>query len=686
MDEHEAYKRIEALKKEITVHRSNYHTHNTETLSEGALDTLKHELAMLEEQYPELVTSDSPTQRVGGDVLDGFIKHTHTVPMMSLGDVFAEDELADWMRRNTSFLGREGGNIEYFAELKLDGLAVSLGYQDFQLSFGATRGNGVVGETVTHNVKTIHDIPLALPVLDPGQVAELNRIRSGWGDTVAHLWNGTLEVRGEVYVRQSDFEKVNNDMLHQGKAPFANTRNLAAGSLRQLDSSIAAARRLSFFAWSLVTDFGQKSQYEEWRLLQVFGFPVVAEICQGKEVTDFAAFHQQMYSKRSQIDFAYDGLVIKVNNKDLQQQLGFVGKGPRFMIAYKFEAEEATTQIQDIRVQVGRTGKVTPVAILEPVHVYGVTVTHATLHNQDEIDRLEVKIGDTVVVRRAGDVIPEIVRVLPGLRVGTEQDFVFPSECPVCHTPLHQKDGQVNRICPNLQCPARTLRHLSYFVSKQAFDIRGLSEKLLEKLENAGLVQNELDILNLSYDELRILPGMGDLSAQNIISAIESSKHISFARFIQALGIPYVGEQTAKSLARVFPSIQAFMDASYEDFEAIDDIGEIVAQALIDYFAQESSQTKIQGFLDSGVTIKYPEVQISAGFFAGKTVVITGSFDEYSRSDITARIEAQGGKVSSSVSAKTDYVIAGAEAGSKREKAQKLGVPILEGQAALEVL
>ncbi len=686
MNVREAKQRIEVLKKEINLHRSNYHTYNTETISDSALDTLKHELANLEADYPQFITPDSPTQRVGGDVLDGFIKQEHTVPMMSLADVFNSDELRDWMQRNQKILGQSEGEIEYFAELKLDGLAVSVGYQDYQLTYGATRGNGVIGENVTHNVKTIHDIPLRLNALDVVQRDALNAVRPGWGTSLADRWDGTLEVRGEVYVRQSDFEQVNREMLQQHKSPFANTRNLAAGSLRQLDSSIAAERKLSFFAWALVTDLGQQSQYEEWCLLKVLGFPVVAETLRGYEVKDFEHFHQEMYNKRSRIDFAYDGVVIKVNHKDLQSQLGFIGKGPRFMIAYKFEAEEATTKIQDIQVQVGRTGKITPVAIMEPVHVYGVTVTQASLHNQDEIDRLGVRIGDTVVVRRAGDVIPEIVRVLPGLRVGRERKFQIPFQCPVCQTDLIQKEGQVNRMCPNLQCPARTMRHLTYFVSKQAFDIRGLSEKMLEKLENAGLVQNEEDILNLRYDDLRVLPGMGDVSAHNIVTAVQKAKHISFARFIQALGIPHIGEQTAKSLARNFDSIQSLMQATLDEFTSIDDIGDTVARSLVEYLEKQSNQEKIQKFFEAGGIIQYPQASSQVGFFCGKTVVITGSFEQYARPDLVRKIEQQGGKVSSSVSSQTDYLLAGTKAGSKLNKAKSLNVDILDEHTLQNVL
>jgi DNA ligase (NAD+) len=688
MNRSDAKERIEKLKSEIAFHRGQYHTHDVETISPAALDQLKHELALLEEQFPEFITPDSPTQRIGGEPLSEFTKHTHEVPMTSMNDVFDEGELEQWVTRNQNILTKAGigETIVFYVELKLDGLAISLVYQNESLQTAATRGNGQIGELITENAKTVHDIPLELD-LDVDKITQkLNKMRKGWGDDFRSLYQGSLEVRGEVYVRFRDFELVNQEMKKDGKKPFANPRNLAAGSLRQLDSRITARRRLSFFAWQLVTDLGQKTQAEEQYLLQFLGLPTLKENSVFATIQEVEDFHAKMYRMREKIDFAYDGLVIKVNQKDLQRELGFVGKGPRYQIAYKFEAEEATTVVEDIKVQVGRTGKVTPVAIMRPVHVYGVTVTHATLHNQDEIDRLGLRIGDTVIVRRAGDVIPEIVQVLPGMRTGKEQEFRMPLECPMCGTELVQKEGQVNVLCPNMQCPARTMRHLTYFVSKNAFDIEGLSEKVLTKLENAGLVQNEVDILNLAYDEVKILEGMGEKSASKLIGNIEKSKQIEFYRFIQALGIMHVGEQTAKELAQSFESLDSLRRATFEEFEEIDDIGEVVAQALVAYFASEQNRKKIEGMLEAGVQIKYPDRSKKEGFFSGKTVVITGTMEKYSRSEAKELIEKQGGKVSGSVSAKTDYLVAGEKAGSKLAKAEQLGVKVIDEDRFLELV
>lgn len=688
MNRSDVKERIEKLKSEIAYHRGQYHIHDVETISPAALDQLKHELARLEEEFPEFITPDSPTQRIGGEPLSEFEKHTHRVPMTSMNDVFDEAELEQWVSRNQNILAKAGieESVDFYVELKLDGLAISLVYENESLSVAATRGNGQVGELITENAKTVHDIPLRLDISIEDIAETLDKKRVGWGADFENLYKGQIEARGEVYVRFRDFELVNQAMSEAGKKSFANPRNLAAGSLRQLDSRITARRRLSFFAWQLVTDLGQATQAEEQFLLKVLGFPTLQENSVFATIQEVEEFHKHMYEMREKIDFAYDGLVIKVNQKDLQRELGFVGKGPRYQIAYKFEAEEATTVVEDIKVQVGRTGKVTPVAIMRPVHVYGVTVTHATLHNQEEIDRLGLRIGDTVIVRRAGDVIPEIVQVLPGMRTGKEIEFQMPTVCPVCGTELVQKEGQVNTLCPNRQCPARTMRHLTYFVSKNAFDIEGLSEKVLAKLENAGLVQNEVDVLNLAYDEVKILDGMGEKSAQKLIQNIEKSKTIDFYRFIQALGISYVGEQTAKELAQRFETLEDLCRASYEQFESVDDIGEVVAQSLVDYCSSEENQKKIEGMLAAGVKIQYPDRSRKEGFFSGKTVVITGTMEKYSRSEAKELIEKQGGKVSGSVSAKTDYLVAGEKAGSKLAKAEKFGVEIIDEARFLKVV
>jgi len=678
MNKSEAKFRIEALIKEINLHRNNYHIKDIDTISPEILDQLKSELSHLEELYPEYIDPNSPTQKVSGEVLDKFKKYTHQERMFSLGDVFSINELKDWLSKNTKLLDLDQSiKNDLFCEFKLDGLAISLIYQNNLLEIASTRGNGLVGENVTHNVKTVHNIPLNLD-LNLDQIAlELDKLRQGWGLNFREKYNGNIEVRGEVYVKTSDFVRVNKLLEEKGEQTFANPRNLAAGSIRQLDSNISADRNLSFFAWGLMTDLGQTTQQESFFLLEKLGFPVVKENSLFNSLEDIDKFHQQLFQNRSKIDFAYDGIVVKINNLEYQKKLGFVGKGPRYMIAFKFEAEEKTTIVNDIRLQVGRTGKITPVAILEPVEIYGVIVSNATLHNQSEIDRLDVRIGDTVIVRRAGDVIPEIVSIIKGLRPKNTQNFVIGTECPVCQTKLEQKEGQINLYCPNLECPARILRNLSYFVSKQAFNIVGLSDKILDRLIKAKLLKTEADLFKLKEVDLLELDGFKEKSAKKLVESINRSKKITFPKFIQALGILNVGEQTAKSLANKLSNWQDLSEVSLEELQEIKDIGEIVAKSIFEYIHNVDNQTKIQALFDSGLEIIYPDKNKKQGFFTDKKVVITGTFIEYKREELKSIVESQGGEVLASVSNHTDYLLAGEKAGSKLEKAQTLGVEVL---------
>lgn len=683
MTDEEARKRIEQLKREIDYHRRNYHVYDRETLSPEALDELKHELAQLESQYPQYITLDSPTQRVGGEVLEAFEQYIHQVPMKSLSDVFNKQELANWMKRNQSLLP-DDRELDYFVELKLDGLAISLHYDHEELIRGVTRGNGTQGEVVTHNVKTIEDIPLTLDLSTENFISLLDKYRAGWGGEFQQKYHGQLEVRGEVYVRFSEFDRINHQRRENQQQPFANTRNMAAGSLRQLDSRVAARRPLRFFAWSCVTDLGQRTQAEEQYLLNLL-FPVLTETCCTQSLKEIEQFKDRMYQKRDIIDFAYDGLVIKVNDKHTQQELGFVGKGPRFMIAYKFPAEEKTSQVQDIRIQIGRTGKVTPVAILKPIEVYGVTVSQVSLHNQDEIDRLDLRIGDTVVVRRAGDVIPEIVQTLPGLRPTGTQPFEIPDTCPWCGHSLRRQEGYVAHFCLNPHCPARVLGNLSYMVSQEAFDIRGLSHGVLQRLINAGLIESEGDIFTLKEEDIASLPGFGQKSATKLIHSIESSKTISFSRFLQSLGIPHVGKQTAEILANNFQNIIELETVSPESLETIPDIGPIVAQAIYQFFQNPSHQEKIQRLFTLGVTIEYPDNFSDNQFLHGKSFVLTGTFAQ-SRKDLQDLIIRHGGQIKSSVTKNVDYVVYGESPGSKYQKAQKLGIDMITEDRLRELL
>jgi len=673
MQKKEIKYRLQKLRQEIRKHRSNYHIQDISSISGGVLDSLMHQLANLEAEYPELITLDSPTQRVGGEVLPEFEKVAHTIPMMSLNDVFDQSELQQWEARNKGILDKKM-TLQYFVELKLDGLAVSVKYENYTLVQGLTRGNGQEGENITHNIKTIQDIPIKLDsqeqIVDKLKIYDIN---------LAHrfesIWQGDCEIRGEAYIRYSQLDLINQKLKAQGQSEYANVRNLAAGSLRQLDSSITANRGLSFFAWGLITDLGQTTQQEEYWILEALGFPVVKENKLLDNIKQVQEYYQELLNLRDNIDFAYDGVVVKVNDKNMQNQLGFTGKGPRFMIAYKFPAEEVTTQIIDIISQVGRTGKVTPVAIMKPVNVYGVTVTRATLHNQDEIERLGLLIGDTVIIRRAGDVIPEIVKVLPELRIGSEKEYKYPSICPECGTALIQAKEQVNQYCPNIRCPARHIEYLSYAVSKEGFNIDGLSKKILLKLQEADLIQHIDDIFKLSLDDIRITAGFGEKSAQNLFNSIQSSKNITFRRFIQALGIPMVGNQTALQLSRHFQSLDEFLTTNLEQLQAISDIGEKVASFIIDYIYNANNSHLIKELLKSGISIDYPIVK--KGIWADKTICITGTFDQFTRDELKSKIEAEGGIVVSQVSSQTDILLVGAKAGSKLEKAKKFGIKII---------
>lgn len=665
--------RIEKLRKEIQYHRSQYHINDKSTVSGGVLDSLMHELSKLETEYPELITIDSPTQRVGGEVLPQFEKIAHQVPMISLNDVFDEEELYQWEQRNKGIV-TNNDNWQYFIELKLDGLAVSLIYNNLEFTQGLTRGNGREGENISHNIRTIQDIPLILSITEDS-IQQLKLYNTDLAKRFQEKWQGNCEVRGEVYMRDSQLQKLNRALKDNGQAEYANTRNLAAGSLRQLDSSITASRGLSFFAWGLITDLGQQTQQEEYWILEILGFPVVKENILVSSIQEVQAHYKHLYELRDSIDFAYDGMVIKVNDKNIQEQLGFTGKGPRFMIAYKFPAEEVTTQVIDIVSQVGRSGKVTPVAIMKPVNVYGVIVTRATLHNQDEIARLDLKIGDTVIIRRAGDVIPEIVKVLPELRIGVEKEYQYPENCPECNTPLIQQENQVNRYCPNKQCPARNIGYLSYAVSAEGFHIVGLSEKLLIRLQESGLVQHINDIFSLTLDDIRIIAGFGEKSAQNLFSSIQNAKHISFRRFIQALGIPMVGSQTALQLSRTFKSLDDLLEAKIDELQEIPDIGDKVSESIIEFFHNPHNMDIISRLIKSGIVIEY-EI-IKKGKYSDKTICITGTFTTITRKELQAIIEEQGGIMVSQVSSQTDILLVGADAGSKLEKAKRLGITII---------
>jgi len=656
----EAKKKIEKLKKLISRHRYLYHVLDKQEISEAALDSLKHELYQLEQKHPGLITSDSPTQRVGGEPLKGFKKVKHQVLMLSIEDIFSEKELKDW----ENYLKRlvPGKTLSFFCEPKIDGFGVSLIYKDGILKTGATRGNGRVGEDVTQNLKTIESIPLRLrPDLLKGLKLPV-----------------FVEVRGEVYMEKSDFARLNKKL--EGK--YANPRNLAAGSIRQLNPSVAAQRPLRFLAYDLITDLGQKKHSDEHRILRELGFKTEL----GKEfkkLSDIPEFWQKLAKKREKLPFQIDGLVVVVNDNLLFKKLGVAGKSPRGIRAIKFSAQQATTKIKDIKVQVGRTGAITPVAILNSVKVCGVTISRATLHNEDEIKRLGVKIGDTVIVERAGDVIPAITKVLKDLRIGEEQEFSFPENCPACGQKLKKHKGEVIWRCINPGCLAQRREFLYHFVSKKAFDIAGLGPRIINQLMDKNLVSRASDLFELEEGDLMSLEGFADKAASNLISAIRYSKTVPFSRFIYALGIRHIGEETSITLSQYFGSINRLKKASKEELESLSDIGKEASKSLYAWFRDKNNLKMLEDMFTAGVKI-LPTKKF-AKKLKGITFVLTGALDSITRVEAHKRIRLLGGHPSLSVSRKTDYLVVGANPSSKLDKAKKLGVKIIYERQFLQM-
>ncbi len=670
MTKQQAKQRIEKLKKVIAHHRYLYHVENRQEISEEALDSLKHELYKLERQYPDLITPDSPTQRVAGKPLEGFQKVEHRFPMLSIEDVFSEKELQDW----EEYIKRlaPGKIVDYFCEYKIDGFAVTLIYKNGIFTTGATRGDGRVGEDVTQNLKTIESIPLRLEKFEYSNIPTVRTQR------IFEI-PPEVEVRGEVYMEKKDFERLNKEL--GGK--YANPRNLAAGSIRQLDPKLAASRPLKFLAYDLVTDLGQKKHSEEHQILKDLGF----KTDKGKEcknISEIVDFWHQTAKKREQLPFQIDGIVVNVNDNALFQRLGVAGKSPRGIRAFKFSPKQATTKVLDIKVQIGRTGAITPIAYLKPIEVGGVTISRATLHNEDEIERLGVKIGDTVIVERAGDVIPAVSKVLKELRTGKERKFKFPNTCPRCGTKLVKPKGEATWRCPNRQCPARKREFLYHFVSKKAFDIEGLGPKIIDRLIDENLISEAPDIFDLKEGDLVPLERFAEKSAKNIVSAIGNSKKISLSRFIYSLGIRHVGEETAIDLAQYFGSIKNLKKASKGELEAIPDIGEVVAESIYKWFQSKQNQKLVDDLLKAGVEIQ-PPPKIGKKL-KGKTFVLTGTLESMTRAEAQKKIRMLGGNPSSSVSQNTDYLVVGKEPGSKLEQAKKLGVKVIGEKEFLKMM
>jgi len=661
--------RAKALRAAIEEANHRYYVLDAPTISDAEYDRLFRELQDLEAQHPELATFDSPTLRVGAAPLEAFGTVRHRVPMLSLNNAFKDEEVEAFDRRVREGLGT--GPVEYACEPKFDGLAISLVYDRGVFAQGATRGDGYEGEDVTANLRTVKSIPLRL------HTAHAPRL---------------LEARGEVIIYRRDFERLNARQREQGAKEFANPRNAAAGGLRQLDSRITASRPLRFFAYGLGETEGlhdAQTQSGVLELLDELGLPVCAERRTVQGVEGLLAYYRELAAKRAGLPYDVDGVVYKVNRLADQERLGFVARAPRFAVAHKFPAEEATTRLVAIEVQVGRTGAITPVARLEPVFVGGVTVTNATLHNEDELHRKDIRVGDTVVVRRAGDVIPEVVRAEPGSRKPHAPLFHVPARCPVCGSAVVRlPDEAVARCTGGLFCPAQRKQALLHFASRRALDIEGLGEKLVDQLVDAGMVKTPADLYALDPAGLAALERMGEKSAQNVLAALERSKRTTLARFIYALGIRSVGEATARDLARHFGALDPLVAADEEALQEVEDVGPVVAMSIRRFFAEKHNRDVSDALRRHGVRWEEGKARPAApaGRLAGKTFVLTGTLPDMTRDEAAALITSHGGKVTGSVSKKTDYVVAGADAGSKLAKAEALGIAVLDEDGLSKLL
>lgn len=672
--------RIETLRKELALHNYYYYALDRPIISDEEYDAIFRELEQLEKAYPQFITPDSPTQKVGHPPLEEFSPFEHTVPMLSLENAMSEEEIIQFDRRVRK--GLEGSSLSsvltsgeaYVVEPKIDGVAVEILYEDGILIAGGTRGDGKVGEDVTPNIKTVRGLPLRLIPFE------------GAPDPPRFI-----SVRGEVYMDKRDFQKLNEDQKAKGLPTFANPRNAAAGSLRQLDSSITAQRSLKIFCYGIgrIEGISVTTHWEALSLLKKWGLPVNNMSRPCGSIDDVLSVVADFGRRRHELPYEIDGAVIKVNNLEAQRYLGETTRSPRWAIAYKFSAYRAETRIQNIRVQVGRTGILTPVAELEPVSIGGVLVRNATLHNYDEILRKDIRIGDRVIVQRAGDVIPEVVEVITDRRTGEEQVFTMPSSCPVCGFKVIQNPGEVAYRCSNPRCPARIKASIIHFASRDAMDIEGLGEKTVETLVDRGLLTSIPDIYYLKKEDLVDLPGFGDLSAENLINAIEKSKRTSLDRFLFALGIPYVGRYTAQLIAQRFRSLEAVMSAGRENLITITGVGEKVAGAVSEYFSYPDNKEMVRKLLEAGVIIEISgedkiEKEEKSSIFVGKTVVFTGTLSSMTRDRAEELVTKMGGRVSKSVSKNTDIVVVGEGPGSKYQKALSLGIKIMGETEFLE--
>ena len=669
-----AQNRAKKLRELIEYHRGLYHEKDAPEISDEAYDSLVSELIALEEKYPDLHTPDSPTQRIGGAPIESFVKVKHRVPQWSFDNVFNAEELKDWEAKIKRYLDRETDirdySLEYCVEHKIDGLKVVLTYENGVLAQGATRGDGVTGEDVTANLRTIDDIPLRL-------TKKIN-----------------ITLMGEAWLPQSELVRINKERESRGEPVFANTRNVAAGTLRQLDPKMVRERKLRFFAYDIgiIDSLNEnvsnlENQMDELMLLRELGFKVSEHHLISKDTDSVISFYNEWERKRKKLPYGIDGLAVKVNNISLQVALGYTAKAPRYAVAFKFPAEQATTVVEDIVLQIGRTGVLTPVAILRPVFIDGSTVSRATLHNEDEIKRLDVRVGDTVILQKAGDVIPDIVRVLTELRTGKEKPYVFPRKVAECggNGSIERIPGQAAYRCVFKNSASQQRRKLEYFVSKKAFDIDGFGKKIVEQLMSENLISSFADIFTLKKGDLMELEGFAELSADNLIKAIEKSKIVTFPRFIASLSISQVGEETAEDLSRNFGTLEVLRKARFEELEAIEGVGPIIAKSVTDWFSEAENKKLLDDLLKQIKVLPFEKTETS-GKLSGRTFVLTGTLSSMSRDEAKKKIKSLGGDVSESVSKLTSYVVAGDDPGSKKDKAEKLGVKVLSETEFLNLI
>ncbi len=664
MDKASAKKLIKELTEKINYHNWCYYVKDEPEISDAEFDKHFHELQKLEDQFPDLKLADSPTQKVGGAVLDEFNKHTHAIPMLSLANSLSEENTYDFDVRVKKFLDTQE-DIEYVAEAKIDGLAVELTYEEGVLKVGSTRGDGVVGEDITENIKTIKTIALRLFAKD-----------------VPHL----IDVRGEVLMNLKDFNSLNEKRLHNDEPLFANSRNASAGSLRQLDSRIVAQRPLRMYCYGIGRLEGKKlsTHWESLEYLKKLGFKVnpYSKVC--KNINEAIKFYNDLLKKRDRLDFEIDGVVVKVNSLKLQEELGAIARSARWATACKFPARQETTVIENIHVQVGRTGALTPVAHLKPVNIGGVLVKRASLHNQDEIDKKDIRIGDTVFVERAGDVIPYVVKVVLQKRTGKEKKYKIPSTCPVCHSHAFKPEGEAVSRCTGINCPAKLKESVSHFVSRDALDVEGFGRKHVEQFIDSGLIRSFSDIFKIKKEEILKLPRWAEKSADNLIDSLSKSKQKTLNRLIYGLGIRFIGQQSAKILAQHFGTLEKLMKATYEELINIHEIGPRLAQSLVDFFSEVENINEIKKIREIGFKLTVNSLKSSK--LQGKIFVLTGTLKSVGRPQAKKILEDHGARVSGSVSKMTDFVVAGDEPGSKYEKAQELGVTILNEKEFLKMV